>query len=120
MNLKDLLNKKVLCLQTAGTSEDKAELYGYQSWIDYCHKTNLFTQWVKVCPICKTSFTAKNPAVGGHISISKESDSKGRLVFEGGYITPICKKCNSNHHSWKSFKVFKLMLCCLPKTPPKR
>lgn len=112
------LNEKVLCLPTFGTTEDKAQLYGYKSWIDYCHKTNIFTRMITKCPCCNKPFSEDNPAIGGHVSVSFENNSEGHPIFDAGYVTPICRRCNT--HSWKSFKVFRVMLCRLPKTPPKR
>lgn len=33
--------KEITCIQAVGTSDDEARKYGYESWIDYCHKVNM-------------------------------------------------------------------------------
>ena len=61
--------KEITCIQAVGTSDDEARKYGYESWIDYCHKVNIFTRFITKCPCCKKSFTNNNPAVGGNLSM---------------------------------------------------
>ena len=55
--------KEITCLQAV--ADDEACKYGYKSWINYCHRTNIFTRFITKCPCCKKSFTNDNPAVGG-------------------------------------------------------
>ena len=57
--------KEITCLQAV--ADDEACKYGYESWIAYCYKTNIFTRFITICPCCKKSFTNDNPAVGGHV-----------------------------------------------------
>lgn len=45
--------KEITCIQAVGTSDDEARKYGYESWIDYCHKVNIFTRFITKCP-CRT------------------------------------------------------------------
>ena len=110
---------EISCLQAV--ADDEACKYGYESWIDYCHKVNIFTRFITKCPCCKKSFTNDNPAVGGHVLAEY-----GRLDTEGSYtkcITPICKECNDsfkNNQAWKVFKVRGYHLCQVPNKPPKR
>lgn len=90
--------KEITCLQAV--ADDEACKYGYESWIAYCYKTNIFTRFITICPCCKKSFTNDNPAVGGHVLAEY-----GRLNTEGrfGYtkcVTPICKKCN-DRFKWR-------------------
>ena len=68
--------KEITCLQAV--ADDEACKYGYESWIAYCYKTNIFTRFITICPCCKKSFTNDNPAVGGHVLAEY-----GRLNAEG-------------------------------------
>lgn len=115
--------KEITCIQAVGTSDDEARKYGYESWIDYCHKVNIFTRFITKCPCCKKSFTNNNPAVGGHVLAERGTlDIESKLIYVK-YITPICKQCNDrykNNQVWKLFKVHGYNLCRLPNNPPKR
>ena len=105
--------KEITCLQAV--ADDEACKYGYESWIAYCYKTNIFTRFITKCPCCKKSFTNDNPAVGEHVLAED-----GRLGTEGRLI---CKKCNDrfkNNQAWKVFKVRGYHLCRVPNKPPKR
>lgn len=35
--------KEITCLQAV--ADDEACKYGYKSWINYCHRTNIFTRF---------------------------------------------------------------------------
>lgn len=84
--------KEITCLQAV--ADDEACKYGYESWIAYCYKTNIFTRFITICPCCKKSFTNDNPAVGEHVLAEYgRLDTEGRLIYTK-CITPICKKCN--------------------------
>ena len=113
----DLL-KEVACIHIGGSSEEIAKKYGYDSWIDYCHKKNWFTRSIKKCPCCHKSFTAQNYAVGGHVLAEfGELDSEGKLIYTE-CVTPVCNRCNVKAESQiKAFKVLKLRLC---KVPPQK
>ena len=43
--------KEITCLQAV--ADDEACKYGYESWIAYCYKTNIFTRFITICPCCK-------------------------------------------------------------------
>ena len=79
--------KEITCLQAV--ADDEACKYGYESWIAYCYKTNIFTRFITICPCCKKSFTNDNPAVGGHVLAEY-----GRLNTEGrfGYTKCVTDK----------------------------
>lgn len=113
--------KEITCLQAG--ADDEACKYGYKSWIDYCHRTNILTRFITICPCCKQPFTNDNPAVGGHVLAEYGVlDSEGKLIYTQ-CVTPICKRCNDrfkNHQAWKVFKVRGYNLCRLPSKPPKR
>lgn len=113
----DLL-KEVACIHIVGSSEEIAKEYGYDSWIDYCHKKNWFTRSIDICPICKKPFTKENYAVGGHVLAAfGKLDSEGKLIYTE-CVTPICNRCNVKAESQiKAFKVLKLRLC---KVPPQK
>lgn len=119
----EFLTRKITCMQAVGSADDEAQKYGYESWIDYCHKVNLFTRFVSNCPCCNNPFTNDNPAVGGHVLADYRQT---RLIDKYTYtkcITPICKSCNDhfkNNQAWKVFNVRAWYLCRLPNKPPKR
>lgn len=104
--------KEITCIQAVGTSDDEARKYGYESWIDYCHKVNIFTRFITKCPCCKKSFTNNNPAVGGHVNKIFEQDFVKRK-----YIVPVCDTCNKRYKETKAGKIFfvpKAYLCYVP------
>lgn len=113
--------KEITCLQAV--ADDEACKYGYESWIAYCYKTNIFTRFITICSCCKKSFTNDNSAVGEHVLAEYgRLDTEGRLIYTK-CITPICKKCNDrfkNNQAWKVFKVRGYHLCRVPNKPPKR
>lgn len=120
--MKNLI-REITCIQAVGTADDDAKNYGYESWIDYCHKVNIFTRFIAKCPCCKSPFTINNPAVGGHVLADFDiSDEEDKYLYTE-CITPICKRCNDrykNNQAWKEFKVRAYNLCYLPNKPPKR
>lgn len=102
--------KEITCIQAVGTSDDEARKYGYESWIDYCHKVNIFTRFITKCPCCKKSFTNNNPAVGGHVLAERGTlDIEGKLIYVK-YITPICKQCNDRYKTIKFGNSLKFMV----------
>lgn len=89
--------KEITCLQAV--ADDEACKYGYESWIAYCYKTNIFTRFITICPCCKKSFTNDNPAVGGHVLAEYgRLNAEGRLIYTE-CLTPICKECNDSYKS---------------------
>lgn len=109
------LFESIACIQATRTSDETAREYGYPSWIDYCHKKRPLSRFVRVCPICKKSFTPENYAVGGHVLAGfGKKDSQGKLIYTK-CVTPICNKCNVKAESQiKAFEVMKFYLCNLP------
>lgn len=113
--------KEITCLQAV--ADDEACKYGYESWIAYCYKTNIFTRFITICPCCKKSFTNDNPAVCGHVLAEYgRLNAEGRLIYTE-CLTPICKECNDSYKNHQALKVFKVRgyhLCRVPNKPPKR
>ena len=82
--------KEITCIQAVGTSDDEARKYGYESWIDYCHKVNIFTRFITKCPCCKKSFTNNNPAVGGHVLAERVLDCYRSLTAWRAHVDDHC------------------------------
>ena len=94
--------KEITCLQAV--ADDEACKYGYKSWINYCHRTNIFTRFITKCPCCKKSFTNDNPAVGGHVLAEYgRLNTEGRLIYTK-CITPICKECNDSYKNHQALR----------------
>ena len=69
----------------SNTTDDNANNYGYESWIEYWIK-NSDILLPKKCPFCKEKFTEGNKAVGAHVRCTKDWKT---------YIVPCCNDCNT-------------------------
>ena len=110
------LFENIICFQAKETSDEDAKEYGYASWIDYCHKRNFASRFVRDCPICGKPFTSENYAVGGHVLAALSKDKDGNPALDTECITPICNRCNVRADKLGFFNVKRIYLT---KTPPK-